>query len=92
MTTTPVPQKPEKKPADRRKKFVELTNARMSKIIKQIRQIQNLSNKHAYEYTDADVKTIITTLNGLVEQTDLRFKGKENLVDNFDITRPGGVK
>ncbi len=89
------PTKPQEKvstPVDKRAKFVSLINARMNKLVKQFHQIQNLSNKNSYVYSEADVRTIMEVLYNLVEQTDLRFRGKYHLAESFDITRPTAVK
>jgi hypothetical protein len=42
----------------RREKFVELAEKRVTRTIKDIRLIGNLSNKGNYSYTEADIKKI----------------------------------
>lgn len=58
---------------DKRAKFVELANQRVSKAIDQIRLVGNLSNRAAYEFTDDDVKKIVKALQKAVESARARF-------------------
>ena len=57
----------------KRETFVRLTNYRLRKTIKRIRQIGNLSNKSNYDYTEADIDFIRTALLLEVEQMLGRF-------------------
>ena len=43
---------------DKRKKFVELAEARVNRTVKDIRLIGNLSNRGSYEYSEKDVREI----------------------------------
>ncbi|MDD2902711.1 MAG: hypothetical protein PHU44_09795 [Syntrophales bacterium] len=54
-------------------KFVELAEKRVSKAIKDIRLIGNLSNKSNYSYTNEDVQKIIKALEGEVKKLKQRF-------------------
>lgn len=56
-----------------RSKFVELAEKRVSKAIKDIRLIGNLSNKSNYSYTDEDVRKIIRALDSEVKKLKQRF-------------------
>jgi len=56
-----------------RDKFVELAEKRVSRAIKDIRLIGNLSNKSNYSYTDEDVRKIIRALEGEVKKLKQRF-------------------
>jgi len=58
---------------DKRAKFVQLTNQRVTKALEQIRLIGNLSNRSAYEFTDEDVKKIIRALQKAVDTAKARF-------------------
>lgn len=58
---------------DKRAKFVQLANQRVSKAIDQIRLVGNLSNRAAYEFTDEDTKKIVKALQKAVEATRTRF-------------------
>jgi hypothetical protein len=60
---------------DKRKKFVELAEARVNRAIKDIRLIGNLANKSAYEYTDEDSKRIFRALQKELEAARSRFGG-----------------
>jgi hypothetical protein len=53
-----------------RTKFVELANKRVSRAIKAIQLIGNLSNRSSYDYTEEDVTRIFKALED--EMTDCR--------------------
>lgn len=57
-----------------RDKFVELAEKRVSRAIKDIRLIGNLSNKSNYSYTDEDVRKIIRALDAEVKKLKQRFE------------------
>ena len=57
----------------KREKFVELAEARVSRTMKDIRLIGNLSNRAAYEFTDEDIKQIFRALHKELEAAKLRF-------------------
>ncbi|MDI6854369.1 MAG: hypothetical protein QME75_12290 [Deltaproteobacteria bacterium] len=57
-----------------REKFVELAEKRVSKAIKDIRLVGNLSNKSNYSYTDEDVRKIIRALDAEVKKLKQRFE------------------
>ena len=56
-----------------RDKFVELAQNRVSRVVKDIRLIGNLSNRTNYSYTDEDVKQIISTLKTEITRLQKRF-------------------
>ncbi|WP_037538288.1 hypothetical protein [Sphingomonas sp. PR090111-T3T-6A] len=58
---------------DKREKFVQLANQRVTKAIDQIRLIGNLSNRAAYDFTDEDIKKIVKALQKAVDGTKTRF-------------------
>jgi hypothetical protein len=58
---------------DKRKKFVELAEARVNRAIKDLRLVGNLSNRAAYEYTEEDVRRIFRALSKEVETAKARF-------------------
>ncbi|MER8508214.1 hypothetical protein NKH91_14655 [Mesorhizobium sp. M0894] len=60
---------------DKRKKFVELTEARVTRAIKDIRLIGNLANRNAYDYTDEDVRKIFRVLAKELDLAKSRFGG-----------------
>jgi hypothetical protein len=65
-----------------RQKFVELATKRVSKAIRDIHLIGNLSNRSNYHYTDDDVAKIFKALNGELKECrkrfDLAINNKEN--------------
>jgi hypothetical protein len=61
----------------RRENFVRLAEARVERALGAIRVIGNLSNRGNYEYTDNDVKVIISTLQREVKELEQRFKQKD---------------
>ena len=64
-----------------RDKFVELAEKRVSRVVKDIRLIGNLSNRTNYSYSDEDVKKIIVTLKAEITKIQKRF---ETSVDKQD--------
>ncbi len=59
--------------SDSRKKFVELAEKRVSKALKDIKLIGNLSNRSNYQYEDQDVQKIIRALKRAVDECKSRF-------------------
>jgi hypothetical protein len=62
----------------KRTNFVRLAEARVTKALKSIRVIGNLSNKANYEYSDQDIGRIINALQGEITTLKSRFKNKGN--------------
>lgn len=62
----------------KRDKFVELAEARIARTLKDLQLIGNLSNKSAYEYTEADVRKIFSTLQKALNTSKARFKTNSN--------------
>ena len=60
---------------DKRKKFVELAEARVNRAIKDIRLIGNLANKNSYEYSEDDAKKVFRAIQKEVEAAKARFFG-----------------
>lgn len=61
---------------DKRKKFVELAEARVTRAISQIRLVGNLSNRSAYEFNDEDVRKIFRALQKEIDTAKSRFGGE----------------
>jgi hypothetical protein len=57
-----------------RDKFVELAQKRVSRVVKDIRLIGNLSNRTNYSYKDDDVKKIVSTLKSEISRLQKRFE------------------
>lgn len=62
-----------KNPRDKREKFVDLAEARVTKALDSIRVIGNLSNRALYEYSESDVSKIIGALNAEVTELKRKF-------------------
>ena len=62
---------------DKRQKFAELAEARVNRALKDISLIGNLSNRAAYDFTDADVRKIFAALQKALDGAKSRFS-KEN--------------
>lgn len=60
---------------DKRKKFVELAQARVNRAIKDMRLIGNLANRNSYEYSDEDTKRIFRALQRELDAAKSRFTG-----------------
>jgi hypothetical protein len=63
---------------DKRKKFIELAEARVTKAIGQLRLIGNLSNRSAYEFNDDDIRKIFRALQKEIETAKARFGSDGN--------------
>lgn len=63
---------------DKRKKFVELAEARVNRALKDIQLIGNLSNKSAYEFTEADVRKIYGKLQKALDTSKSRFSAESD--------------
>lgn len=59
-----------------REKFVELAEKRVSRALKDIKLIGNLSNKSNYSYTDDDVRKIHAALKKALDEMKARFDSK----------------
>lgn len=64
-----------------RDKFVELAEKRVSRALKDIKLIGNLSNRTNYSYTEQDVKKITAALRKSVDEMKARFDAKGDSVD-----------
>ncbi|MEB0056712.1 hypothetical protein [Variovorax sp. LG9.2] len=59
---------------DKRDRFVELAQARVTKAAQTIRLIGNLSNQNNYAYSEDDAQKILTTLDGEVKLLRAKFQ------------------
>lgn len=64
------------KKRDSRDKFVELANKRVTRVIKDLRLVGNLSNRRIYEYTEEDAKKILKALQRELDSLKIRFRGE----------------
>jgi hypothetical protein len=67
---------------DKRKKFVELAEARVNKTINDIRLIGNLANKSAYDFDEEDVKKIFRALQKATDAAKQKFGAGDGSRDN----------
>lgn len=58
---------------NKREKFVELAEARVSRALKDLQLIGNLSNRSAYEFNEADVRKIFSALQRGLDSAKGRF-------------------
>ena len=58
---------------DKRQKFVDLAEARVNKALKDIQLIGNLSNKSAYDFSEADIRKIFGALQKGLDGSKARF-------------------
>lgn len=59
-----------------RRKFVELAQKRVTRALKDIRLVGNLSNRSNYKYTEDDARKICKALRDAVEDVRARFERK----------------
>lgn len=57
----------------KRDKFVELAEARVNKTLKDLQLIGNLSNRSAYEFSEADIRKIFGALQKGIDSAKSRF-------------------
>jgi hypothetical protein len=58
---------------DKRERFVDLAEKRVSKAIQTIRLISNLANKNNYEYSEDESNRVIAALEAEVRHLKSRF-------------------
>lgn len=63
---------------DRRAKFTKLAENRTVNAIKAIRVIGKLANKASYDFSDGDVKKIVSALTREIDALKSRFTQKSN--------------
>lgn len=57
--------------------FRRLAERRTNAVIERLRVLGNLSNPHAYEYTDDDVRAIFSAIEREVRLTKLKFQDRQ---------------
>tara|TARA_B100000959_G_C14737013_1_gene523369 strand:+ start:197 stop:424 length:228 start_codon:yes stop_codon:yes gene_type:complete len=60
-----------------RQKFVELCEKRVTKTIKDIRLIGNLSNRTNYKYDENDTRKILKALKTEISNMEARFNSRD---------------
>ena len=76
-------KKPSRTSEKNREKFVILADKRVSRALKDIKLIGNLSNRTNYTYSEKDVKKITLALRKAIEEMKTRFD------DNGDSSAEG---
>ena len=75
-----------KKPTvDKAAKFTQLAQKRMTKALKAVSQLTNLSNRANYEYTEIQVQAMLDAL-------DEALTGVQNAFAQKDKAAPGGFE
>jgi hypothetical protein len=64
---------------ERREKFIELAEKRVTKAIKDLRLIGNLSNPTNYSFTEDDVRKIISALQKELKILKQRFESSNSI-------------
>jgi hypothetical protein len=67
--------------SQKRQKFVGLAEKRVTRTIKDLRLIGNLSNRSNYEYDEADVRRILRALKNEVTELERRFESPGRVED-----------
>jgi hypothetical protein len=71
--------------SEKRAKFVQLAEGRTQTALEAIRKLGNLSNRRAYEFTDADVRKIAKALREAVSDLEKRFGSPAEGTRNFKL-------
>jgi hypothetical protein len=66
---------------DKRQKFITLAEARVTRALRDIRLIGNLSNRSAYAYTEDDIRKIFRALQKECEAARAKFGGESDSRD-----------
>jgi len=67
---------------DKRKKFIQLAEARVTRAIGQLRLVGNLSNRSAYDFNEGDVRRIFRALQKELDAAKARFGGDDGGSDS----------
>lgn len=70
---------------DRRANFVRLAEGRTQAALDAIRKLGNLSNRRAYEFTEADIRKISKALKEAVTDLERRFGSSTDVSDSFKL-------
>jgi hypothetical protein len=71
--------------AEKRANFVRLAEGRTQVALDAIRKLGNLSNRRAYEFTDADIRKISKALKEAVSDLERRFGSSSDPQENFKL-------
>jgi hypothetical protein len=71
---------------DKRAKFLELANKRVSRTLKDIGLVANLANRRNYDYTEEEARKIVKTLQARVDQVKRDFEsGLQTSKNKFEL-------
>lgn len=71
---------------NKRDKFLELANKRVTRALKDIRLVGNLANRKNYEYSDEEAKKITRALQSELERVKQDFQhGSQPLKNKFKL-------
>tara|TARA_Y100001980_G_C14175528_1_gene48731 strand:+ start:253 stop:477 length:225 start_codon:yes stop_codon:yes gene_type:complete len=70
---------------DKREKFIELTEKRVTKTLDSIRLIGNLSDKRYYDYDEKDIKQVFNALSKEIQAAKNRFNDAVKKNKDFKI-------
>ena len=70
---------------DKREKFIELTEKRVTKTLDSIRLIGNLSDKRYYDYDEKDIKQVFNALSREIQAAKNRFNDAVKKNKDFKI-------
>lgn len=71
--------------SEKRTKFIQLAEGRTQVALDAIRKLGNLSNKRAYEFTDADIRKITKALKDAVSDLEKRFGSSADSTRAFKL-------
>ncbi|TXN42893.1 hypothetical protein FV228_04915 [Methylobacterium sp. WL18] len=70
---------------EKRASFVRLAEGRTQAALDAIRKLGNLSNRRAYEFSEADVKKISKALKDAISDLERRFGSLNEPTDSFKL-------
>ena len=70
---------------DRHQKFCRLATARVNSCLKQMRLIQNLSNRNNYDWSEQEARKVISALRSGIEEIEKSFKDSPNKKKPFSL-------
>lgn len=69
----------------KRENFVRLAEGRAKVALDAIRKLGNLSNRHAYEFSESDVKKITKALREATSDLEKRFGTSADTTNSFKL-------
>ena len=72
-------------PRNRKEKFKKLAERRVSRLLKDMKLISNLSNKSNYEYEEKDAKKIISAIEAELKYLKMQFNQNSKKNKSFKL-------